>query len=218
MTSRASPILPWTGSTSLSCRRSYWQHWRYNRADTHLQSFLGTPMYSQWDDHEVINDFGALWTYWNPGTMDRAGFPNLVRAGRDAMFQYSPMTRHPTEPDRVYRSFRWGQDLELFIVDARSYRSRNDLPDTPGNAKTMLGAEQLAWLKEGLRDSTATWKVISFDIPLSILTGGNADVDGRDAFANGEEPGYGSTTGSSESCSTCCATWNRSDFRTWWSS
>ena len=37
-------------------------HWRYNRTDPAFQDFLRTtPMYVQWDDHEVINDFGAAW-------------------------------------------------------------------------------------------------------------------------------------------------------------
>jgi hypothetical protein len=31
----------------------------------------------------------------------------------------------------------WADDLELFLLDQRSYRSRNDAPDGPG--KTMLG-------------------------------------------------------------------------------
>ena len=34
--------------------------------DPHLKNFLSnTSMYSQWDDHEVIDDFGAQWSYWN---------------------------------------------------------------------------------------------------------------------------------------------------------
>ena len=38
----------------------YASHWLYNRADPFHQDFLrATPMYVQWDDHEVINDFGA---------------------------------------------------------------------------------------------------------------------------------------------------------------
>ena len=142
----------------------------------------------QWDDHEVVNDFGANWSYWNTPNKQRQGYQNLVHIGREAMFLYAPIDRHPDEPDRIYRSFRWGKDLELFLLDARSYRSRNDLPDTPDNHKTLLGAAQLAWLKQGLAESTASWKVVSSDVPLSIPTGSNPDVFGRDGWANGPEP------------------------------
>ena len=170
-------------------REIYLAHWRYNREDPHFQQFLRhTPMYSQWDDHEVINDFGASWEYWNVEKIDRAGYPNIVAAGREAFFNYSPIDRDPDDPNRVYRRFNWGNDLALWIVDARSYRSRNDLADTPENNKTLLGAEQLAWLKRGLLESDATWKVVSSDVPISVPTGSNTQVLGHDGWADGTDP------------------------------
>ena len=165
------------------------RHWRYNRADPFFQSFLrSTSMISQWDDHEVINDFGARWTYWTAATINRPGYPNLVAAGRDSFFAYSPIERNAGDPERIYRAFRWGKDVEVFVLDARTYRDRNDLPDTPENNKVMLGDEQLAWLVEGIQNSTATWKVVSSDVPISIGTG--PVIGGpRDAWANvGAEP------------------------------
>jgi alkaline phosphatase D len=145
-------------------------------------------MISQWDDHEVINDFGAPWTYWNSANINRAGYSNIVDAGRDAFFAYSPLERSTTERDRVYRSLRWGSDLEIFVLDARSYRDRNDTLDTAAEAKEMLGREQIAWLVDGIQRSTATWKVVSSDVPISIPTG--SLTFGRDAWARlpGEPP------------------------------
>ncbi len=163
-------------------------HWRYNREDPFLQDFLArVPMVAQWDDHEVINDFGAPWTYLNSATADRAGYPNIVEAGRETFFAYSPMAHNPADPNRIYRSFDWGKNLELFVVDARSYRSRNDVADTPENAKTLLGTAQIDWLVDGVTESDAVWKVVSSDVPISIPTGSVAF--GRDAWANGAEPG-----------------------------
>lgn len=180
----ADPSVNWKDPGQV--RDVYLKHWRYNREDPHFQKFLqSTPMYSQWDDHEVINDFGARWSYWNSSTKDRAGYQNLVNAGRDSLFNYSPIARNPRDPNRIYRSFNWGSDLDLLILDARSYRSRNDLADTPENGKTLLGKEQLGWLKKSLLESDATWKVVSSDVPFSIPTGSNAY--GRDAWANGAE-------------------------------
>ena len=174
----------------------YRDHWRYNRNDPHVQEFhQNIPMYAQWDDHEVINDFGAEWDFWNLDHQDREGFPNLVAAGRDALFDYNPIDQNQDDPNQIYRSFNWGQYLDLFIVDARSYRSRNHLEDTPENDKTLLGPEQLDWLKQSLTESDALWKVVSADVPVSIPTGGDAAVLGRDAWANGTEEDFSEQTG-----------------------
>ena len=126
----------------------YLKHWLYNKGDSHLQGFLGnTSMYSQWDDHEVINDFGSQWSYWNSQNKNRTGYQNLVQAGTSAFFNFSPIERNQQEPDRIYRSFQWGKDLDLLILDARTYRDRNDLPDTEQNNKTLLGRDQSVMVK-----------------------------------------------------------------------
>ncbi len=103
--------------------------------------------------------------------------------------------RHPDEPKRIYRSFSWGPELELFLVDARSYRSDNDAADRPANAKTALGKTQVEWLKESLRKSPATFKVISNDVPLALPTGSQSQLYGRDAFANGTSGDFAQRTG-----------------------
>lgn len=125
-------------------------------------------MYSQADDHEVLNDYGGKWLYWTNATKPRAGFPNVVKAGINAFFNFSPIDVNKAEPNRIYRSFHWGKNLDLFILDMHSYRSRNDLPDTSENNKTLLGRDQLHWLEQSLLNSTATWKVISADVPTTI--------------------------------------------------
>ena len=190
----ADPDVNWTNIEQV--RDTYLKHWQYNRADPYLQSFLqNTSMYSQWDDHEVINDFGALWPYWNSFNKDREGYPNIVNEGREAFFNYSPIVRNQDDKNRIYRSFNWGPYLELFILDGRSYRSPNSMVDTPENNKTMLGSEQLRWLEKGLMNSSATWKVISSDIPISVPTGANASILGRDGWANGNETNFSFKTG-----------------------
>ena len=157
----------WNNQTQL--QDIYNEHWEYNRADPHLQNLLrNTSMYSQADDHEVVNDYGGKWSYWTDSTKNRTGFPNVVKAGINAFFNFSPIDRNNGEPDHIYRSFNWGKDLDLFILDMHSYRSRNDQPDIPQNNKTLLGKDQLRWLEQSLLNSTATWKVISADVPATI--------------------------------------------------
>jgi alkaline phosphatase D len=131
---------------------------RYNRADRVVQRFFRTtPVEAIWDDHEVRNNFAG------PSEP-------LMAVGRRAFLDYWPMRGTPEEPARLYRRVRWGRHLEMFVLDTRQYRSRND--DADGSTKTMLGAAQRAWLLDGLRESDATWKVIVSSVPLGQFTGG----------------------------------------------
>ena len=48
-------------------------------------------------------------------------------------------------------------DAEFFMLDNRYYRDPNEAPDR----QTMFGKEQLKWLRDGLRTSNATFKVVA---------------------------------------------------------
>ena len=71
---------------------------------------VSTGLYSHWDDHEFINDFSLA---ENGEAVYRAG----VKAFRD----YAPVAYSPSLG--LYRSVRWGKNLELFFLDERSFRS-----------------------------------------------------------------------------------------------
>lgn len=161
---------------------SFWAHWRYNRADAASQRLLGSTDYvGVWDDHEVVNDFGPLTDTrstppYTPGV-------HLLPIGLDAFLDYTPIAIAPNTPKRLYRSLRWGKHLELFVLDTRQYRDANSASDSVDRPKTMLGREQLTWLKESLAASDATWKVIVSSVPMSIPTG-FPPTNGRDGWAN----------------------------------
>src|SRR4029078_3931623 len=82
------------------------------------------------------------------------------------------------EARRMYRKARWGQHVELFILDNRSYRDANAAADDVAHPKTMLGAEQRQWLEAEVVQSDATWKVIVTSVPLVIPTGSGRGRDG----------------------------------------
>jgi alkaline phosphatase D len=69
-----------------------------------------TGIYNHWDDHEFINDFSK--------PEDGA---QLYENGVEAFRTYMPVTY--TKKGGIYRSFRWGKNLELFFLDERSFRS-----------------------------------------------------------------------------------------------
>lgn len=146
---------------------------RYQRGADSLRRFLeSAPVYVMWDDHEVRNNFSG------PSE-------TLMPVGRQAFREYWPIRTDQQDPHRLYRTVRFGTDLELFILDARQYRSRN--ADADGPDKTMLGATQLRWLLDGIRTSTATWKLIATPVPLSIPKGGGEAAPGYDGWAGGPD-------------------------------
>jgi phosphodiesterase/alkaline phosphatase D-like protein len=66
-------------------------------------------LYSHWDDHEFVNDFSRA----EHGSA-------LYRAGVEAFRDYSPV-RYGA--NGLFRTVRWGRNLELFFLDERSFRS-----------------------------------------------------------------------------------------------
>lgn len=145
-------------------------NWKYNLGDSKFQRFLAeTPIYVQWDDHEATNN-------WYPTEILTAepynGLPAKVLAQRakQAFFEYNPI-----RGEQIFRNYNHGRHLELFMLDERSFRGPNDKNTEP--TLEMLGAEQLRWIKQSLKASRVTWKVIASDDPLSIVTGGPGDYD-----------------------------------------
>jgi alkaline phosphatase D len=115
--------------------------------------FSSAGLYTTWDDHEVDNNY-------NPETLDPAQFT----AARMAYFAHRAQRRDPAEPNRLWRSARWGRTLELFLLDARSER-RPSTRRTPG--AQYLSPAQLTWLLEGLSRSPARFKVIVNSVPIA---------------------------------------------------
>ena len=166
---------------------NYWAHWKYNREDNGFQTLLASmPYYAIWDDHEVVNDFGPL-----HDTRDSAPYTageKLLPKGLNAFLDYNPIVEDSNTPKRLYRSIAWGKNMEMFILDTRQYRDANFEADSAEHPKTMLGREQMVWLKSALKNSSATWKIIVSSVPMSIPTG-SAGPRGRDGWANYEQDG-----------------------------
>jgi alkaline phosphatase D len=113
--------------------KAKWAKYKMNLALRNYQrARSATGMYNEWDDHEFINDFSK----------SENGL-TLYRAGVKAFRNYMPVTYHSATG--LYRSFRWGKNVELFFLDERSFRSAKasagglcDNPSThkPDNAPT----------------------------------------------------------------------------------
>ena len=66
--------------------------------------------------------------------------------------------------ERTYRTFRWGKDLQVWLVEGRDFRSPNSMPDGPD--KSIWGAEQKAWFKRTVQESDATFRVLISPTPV----------------------------------------------------
>jgi alkaline phosphatase D len=129
----------------------FWAKYRANRADAATQLLhSATSVYATWDDHEVADNY-------------LPGHP-LAATGQKAFLDYWPIRQDLQEPRQIYRSFRWGRALELFILDVRQYRD-------PGRG-TMLGATQRNWLMQGLAASSAIFKFVATSV---TMDGGGRD-------------------------------------------
>lgn len=146
---------------------------RYQHGAPTLRRLLAeVPIWAIWDDHEVRNNFSGP-------------FDPQMPAGRQALMEYWPIGVPQADGTRLYRSWRYGADVEFFLLDTRQYRSRNtDLDDA---RKTMLGAQQRAWLLDGVTRSTATWKIIFTSVPLSNPDKGAPTIPGNDGWARGAD-------------------------------
>jgi alkaline phosphatase D len=174
--------------------RTLYRTWR---TDEHLQrAHQMFPFITVWDDHEFTNDC------WGDHANDFNGAEGEEQdtARRNAATQafyeylpldvdYDPAAGFPNDI-RIYRSFRFGQHLELFVADQRYYRDDHVIPEGPTDPDvgktqensmvgsriltikdvfdlreadanpTMLGDVQRTWLVDGMTASTATWKVL----------------------------------------------------------
>ncbi|MBD2293476.1 alkaline phosphatase D family protein [Anabaena sphaerica FACHB-251] len=135
-----------------------------------------------WDDHEFAGDcFGT-------NTPDQVPFhkSNLRQWATQAWIEHIPTSinfqadQEPLADVQIYRTFKFGNLLELVMTDERLYRdgppsdkleeqqqrylkqNRYMIPDCPERNyphRTMLGTTQRQWFFDKILDSAATWKI-----------------------------------------------------------
>jgi alkaline phosphatase D len=161
---------------------------RYNLLDDNVRRFNASlSQFVIWDDHEVRDN-------WYPSQIIPDRDPRYTERSvallsawaRRSFLEYHPVRLNPVDPERIYRSQRFGPDVEIVGFDMRSYRGANspNRQTVLTDDARILGAAQVAWLKQRLKASTATWKIIASDMPLGlIVTDGPTDFE---AVANGD--------------------------------
>src|SRR6516165_3605287 len=101
-------------------------NYKYNLLDRNVLAFNAeVPIFSQWDDHEVTNNWwpGELLTraeHQRKKYVEKNALILAARASR-AFHEYMPLRFTQTEPGRVYRKISYGPLLDVFMLDMRSY-------------------------------------------------------------------------------------------------
>ena len=154
-------------------RRRYAQY----QMDPALQAaHAAAPWISTWDDHEVANDYSGV---FSGRAEEPAVFARRRAAAYQAYCEHLPLPPSVgTDPSNVllYARRQIGSLAELHMLDQRQYRSAqacpqpgraggnrvpDDCPDLRDATRTMLGAEQEAWLEAGLRSTRARWNLLA---------------------------------------------------------
>jgi len=169
-------------------------NYAYNLTDEHYLRFNATvPQLIQWDDHEVLNN-------WFPGEslagQNRKGYTDtdvdqLAGFAYQAWREWQPVEPSEAADGRLHRKISYGPMLDVFVLDMRSYKDPNPSAWSTADDGGILGRQQSQWLVDGLTSSTAVWKVVANDLPISIVVPDTAsDPDGgppsMEAVAQGE--------------------------------
>jgi alkaline phosphatase D len=125
-------------------------HWeRMYSLPRHAELLRTFATYWEKDDHDTLKD--DSWPGQKMGDLTFAEGQRIFR-------QQVPMG------ETIYRTFRWGKFLQVWLTDGRDFRSANNLKDGP--EKTIWGKEQKAWLFRTMKESDAAWKVLISPTPL----------------------------------------------------
>ncbi|HEX3872193.1 MAG TPA: alkaline phosphatase D family protein [Pirellulales bacterium] len=128
--------------------RYHWQ--RMYSLPRHVELLRSTATYWEKDDHDTHDN--DSWPGYRP--MGKFTFDEGTKIYRQQV---------PIE-EPIYRTYRWGKDLQIWLTEGRDFRSPNNMPDGPD--KTIWGAEQKAWLKRTLLESDAKWRVLVSPTPI----------------------------------------------------
>jgi len=173
-------------------RRRYAQY----RLDADLQAaHRAHSWFVTFDDHEIVNDWtGAV----SPRQADPALFAFRRAAAMQAYYEHMPLRRRSL-PDgkamQIYRGAQIGDLLAAHFLDTRQFRSPQPCkggfnppcPEIRDPGRTVLGAEQQAWLTRELASRSSRWNLIAQQVmmmPLDRSTeDGAAEIRNMDSWA-----------------------------------
>jgi alkaline phosphatase D len=158
MAKEKSDFMLWLGDNWYIREVDYYSEWglwyraSHDRAAPVMQPLLkAMPQYAIWDDH----DFG-------PNDMGKEFV--LKDKSREVFSRYWANPSYGEDGKGTYSKITYS-DVDIFLLDDRTWRSTDDLEDSvngqPNPIKKMYGDQQMDWLKNALAGSHATFKIIA---------------------------------------------------------
>jgi alkaline phosphatase D len=176
-------------------RRRYAQY----KMDTDLQAaHAAAPWFVTWDDHEIDNN----WV----DSLDQDGTPAPIFALRrqmamQAYYEHMPLRASslPVGPAmQLYRQARFGNLLDLNLLDTRQYRTDQPCGDKWGagcadigrREAEVLGERQHAWLMGNVKRSESRWQALAQQVMVMDLdrTPGAETSENLDSWAGYRAP------------------------------
>lgn len=137
------------------------------RSDADLQAMTAAhPLIAVWDDHESTNNS------WIDGAGNHqpeteGDWPTRKNASVTAYAEWMPIRLpEPGNPLKIWRRLPFGDLVDLFMLDTRLQRNFPEIETSSTGTesfnpeRTMLGLDQRQWLMEGMKASTARWRVL----------------------------------------------------------
>ena len=132
------------------------------------------PFIAVWDDHESAND---AWSGGAPNHSAAQGSWATRQAGAyRAYLEWMPIRESADPKIHLYRSFRFGDLVDLVMLDTRGLRDEQangtDAKKLADPSRSLLGATQEAWFFDELRASQragSRWRLIGQQILFTPL-------------------------------------------------
>lgn len=174
-------------TTELYSLADYRQRYAQYRSDPNLQAaHAALPWVCVWDDHEVANDT------WKGGAENHdpateGDFFARRAAAMKAYHEWLPIRApNPSRLELIYRSFKFGDLLDLHMLDTRhigrdKQLSYSDYFGASGfdvaaftaamsnPSRQMMGTEQMQWLTAQMAGSSSTWTVLGQQVLMARM-------------------------------------------------
>lgn len=173
-------------TTELLSLADYRTRYAQYHTDSDLQScHAAHPFILVWDDHEIANDA------WREGAENHdpateGDYSERRAAAIQAWYEWLPVRPPASEKEIIYRRFQYGDLVDLLMLDTRHVgrdqqidyadfanggviETQASLAAMADSTRTLLGSDQLAWLKARLTESPTRWQVLGQQILMARL-------------------------------------------------
>ena len=144
------------------------------KTDPDLQELHATaPWIVTWDDHEIQDNWAGV--HPKDGVPSDAWMARRI-AAQQAYYENMPLRRSSAPVGssiQLFRRLHWGDLATFHVLDTRQYRDLQachdggrtwwftDCAEQEDPSRTILGADQMQWLQDGMIEAGTTWQLLA---------------------------------------------------------